>query len=133
MSLNDRQPLSIWQSATIGICLALLGCGNNSMTIWSTESKSPNGDWTAEALTLQSSGFGAGAIGTGVYLKKTGSSNAPIHVIGFSNEYAYPAGRTAVKLIWVTNSHLDIIYNQNSKLNFKIAKAGNIEITTHRE
>lgn|SRR6185312_3013889 len=132
MRLSDRLLSSIVLSVAICISVVLWGCGGNSVTLWSTESKSPRGDWIAQASTLQSSGLGTAAVGTGVYLKRTGSSNPPIQVLGFSNDSAYPVGSTAVNLTWVTDSHLDVTYNKDAKLNFKITKLGNVEITAHQ-
>lgn len=86
----------------------------------------------AQASTLQSSGLGTAAVGTGVYLKRIRSSNAPVQVLGFSNGSAYPVGSTAVKLAWVTDTHLDVAYNQDAKLNFKVAKVDGVEITAHQ-
>lgn len=132
MRLSDRLLPLIGPTVAIGICIMLSGCGGNSVNLWSTESKSPHGDWVAQAHTLQSSGFGTAAVGTGVYLKRTGSPRTLIQVLGFSNGSAYPVGVTSVKLAWITNSHLDVTYNQDAKLNFQVTKASGVEITAHQ-
>lgn len=113
-------------------CTLLSGCGGNDATIWSAESKSPNGDWVARAQTLQSSGFGTSAVATGVYLDKAADSMSTIQVLGFSNNAAYPLGVTSVKMTWITDSHLDVTYNAGATLNFKLIKTDDVEITVHQ-
>lgn len=132
MGPSNRFLPSIAPSVAIGMLFILSSCGGNSVTLWSVEAKSPRGDWIAQASTLQSSGLGAAAVGTGVYLKKIGGLHPSIQVLGFSNYSAYPAGSTSVKLIWMNNSHLDVIYNQNAKLNFQEAKVDGVEVTVHQ-
>lgn len=132
MGLSNRLLLSVWPSAAIAICFILSSCDGNSVTLWSTESKSPCGDWIAQASTLQSSGFGAAAVGTGVYLRKTGELHTPIQVLGFSNYSAYPVGSTSVRLTWMNDSHLDVIYNKNAKLNFQEIKVNGVEVTVRQ-
>lgn len=99
--------------------------------LWSTESKSPRGDWVAQAYTLQSSGFGTAAVGTGVYLRRTNGPHKSIQVLGFSNKYAYPIGITAVTLAWETDSSLDVTYNDDAKLNLIVTNVDNVKITAH--
>jgi hypothetical protein len=113
----------------IGLCIVLSSCGGNSETIWSAEAKSPNGKWLAQASTLQSSGFGTADVETGVYLKWVAGAHPPTMILGFSDNSAYPSGATNVKMRWITNSHLDVMYGAGATLNFQAIKAGGIEIT----
>jgi hypothetical protein len=57
-----------------GIFVLVVGCKSGSEAIWSAESKSPDGQWIANARTIAQSGFGTGYIGTKVFLNWTHSS-----------------------------------------------------------
>lgn len=117
---------------TIGVCVLLVGCGSTSI-VWSMESKSPDGTLIAQARTSASGGFGTAAPPvTFVYLKLARSSWSPLQILSFENPTAYPVGVTAVKMRWVTNSHLDVTYSKPAKLVFQAVKAGRVQITTHQ-
>ena len=132
MKPNNRLLRSIGSGMAIGLCAVLSGCGGNAVPLWSAESTSPNGDWVAQAYTLQSSGFGTAAVGTGVYLKRTQDSHESIQVLGFSNDSAYPVGVTSVKLKWVDDSHLDVTYGRAAKLNFQAVMTSDVKVTEHQ-
>ena len=115
------------------LCFTLYGCGGgNSVIIWSATSKSPDGQWIAEAHTAQSSGLGTAAVATGVYIKQAVAHSEKIQILGFSNASAYPIGVTSVKMRWMTNSHLDVTYGKGAQLSFQVIKAYGLEFTAHQ-
>lgn len=118
--------------AIIGLC-TLLSCCHGTSTVWSVESKSPNGIFLAEARTATVGGFGtAAAPVTSVYLKFSKASWPPFLILAFANPTARPIGVTAVKLKWVTNSHLDVAYSKPATLTFQAVQAAGVKITVHQ-
>lgn len=120
-------------SASLLACVALASCSSDIADIWSAKVPSPDGSRVAHAYTLQSSGMGTASVGTGVYIERPGSSTPSTQVAGFSNESAYPAGVTAVKMTWVGNSQLEVTYARGAELNFKATQAEGVEIAVHKD
>jgi hypothetical protein len=104
------------------------GC-KDSAVIYSEEAKSPDGRWLASVSTEQYGGPGTAHLETTVYLKWVLSSTPPIEILSFSNNSAYPAGATKVKMNWVTPSHLNVVYNRNATLDFQAVKCADVSIS----
>jgi hypothetical protein len=111
----------------VAVCAFLSGC-NGSETIWSAESRSPDGKMLASARTIARSGFGTGAIDTEVYLKWSRSS-PPVLVLGFSYESEFPVGITAVEMKWLTPTHLEVAYKGHATLGFQAVKCSGVDIS----
>jgi hypothetical protein len=110
----------------VGVCTLLSGC-QDSATIWSAESPSPNGYWLASAKTEQFGGPGTAGVYTTVYLKQ--GSHSPVQILTFSNESAYPSGITSVGMNWVSASHLEVTYKGHADLQFQVVKFAGVDVS----
>jgi hypothetical protein len=96
----------------------------------SVEARSPDRYWLASARTTRS--FGAGTPGeeTNVYLERIDDSRPPERVLGFSHDAtASRSGTINPALKWVTPSHLEVAYDGHAKLDFQVAKYGDVDIS----
>ena len=67
------------------------GCSNkDTLTVWRTETLSPDGLWVAIADTVQNGGFGSAKIDTSVYLRGAKDKRPPVRVLGFSCDGPVP-------------------------------------------
>jgi hypothetical protein len=110
-----------------GVCVLTFGCGIACAVIWSAESRSPNGHYLASASTEQCSGPGNAFVGTTVYLKQ--DSQAPVQILGLTNESAYPSGTTTVGMNWLTTSHLELTYKGHATIDVQVVKCAGIDIS----
>ena len=110
------------------VCLAVVACQDKA-TIWSAESVSPDGIWRAEAHTDQYGGPGTARVQTNVLLKRTNTTGASIEILEFENESATPPGITAVKMEWITPSHLEVSFGKQAHLYFQVVKSAGIDIS----
>jgi hypothetical protein len=120
-----------WQAIIVS-CVLLAGCDSDQATIWSAIAASPNGVLIASAHTTQISGPGTAFVGTTVSLG-VAKDTKPLVILGFANESAYPAGVTAVKLHWLSNTELDVTYNSGATISFQAIKAYGVAITAHQK
>ncbi len=118
-----------WQVIIVS-CVLLAGCGSDQATIWSAKAASPSGLLIASAHTTQISGPGTAWVGTKVYL---GRGADPLLILSFANGSAYPAGNTAVKLHWLSNSQLDVTYKPGATIEFQAIKAFGVAISVHEQ
>lgn len=120
----------------VALFVQLSGCSLSSLdsaTVWSAKSKSPDGKIVASAETIEIGGFGtAGPPATFVHLKYARVPGAGDLILGFGNPTARPVGVTAVKMKWVTNTHLDVTYTKPANLGFQAIKADGVQITVHQ-
>lgn len=112
--------------------MVLAGCSKGTDIIWSSKEISPDGVWIATAKTSQNAGPGTASVSTEVDLTSAHSAYPPFIILGFTNTTAYPVGVTAVKMKWITNSHLDVIYNSDAVLEFQAIKASGVTITARQ-
>ena len=114
---------------TIGLCVLVLSCHREGDTIWSAETPSPDGSWSASARTVENGGFGTGSIQTFVYLKRTSGSTSPETILSFFHD-ASRGGRTIhLTMNWETPSHLVVTYDGHANLGFQVVKYGDIAIS----
>jgi hypothetical protein len=113
----------------LGSCILVFGCRDEGTTIWSQGVRSPDGHWLATAATKQWSGPGNAYVATIVYLEGIDGSQPPAEVLGFSNDSAYPAGITNVKMEWITPNHLNVTYGGHATLDFQAIKCAGIDIS----
>lgn len=116
----------------IGSCIQLTGCQEDAATIWSADAKSPDGRWVAEARTVQYGGMGTAGVQTVVFLKRTSESSSQIQILGLSNDSAYPAGATQVKMSWLNTHRLNVSYGQNANINFQAIQCADIGLSLSR-
>jgi hypothetical protein len=109
---------------TLSVCALLSGC-KNATTVWSTEVRSPDGQWCAIARTDQYSGPGNAALLTTVYLKATKGPQDPIEVLLFMQD----AKSIDLKMNWPTSSHLEVTYKQPAVIDFQAIKCAGIDIS----
>jgi hypothetical protein len=119
-------------TSMLALSIALTGCNDEPVAIWSLTSKSPDGVWIAGARTDQWSGPGIASVATYVELRWTPNlQREPISILVMSNESAYPLGVTAVKMNWISSTHLDITYPASAKVEFQAVIASGLSITAH--
>jgi hypothetical protein len=110
----------------ISACALLFGC-SNAVTIWSTESRSPDGQWRAIARTDQYSGPGNAALLTTVYLKAAkGRKDETQVLLLMQNERSI-----GLKMNWSSPSHLEVTYKQPAEVEFQAIKCAGIDISVH--
>ena len=110
--------------------MALILCGLASgcrdvATIWSAESRSPDGLWVAVARTDQYGGPGTAGILSTVFLKPTTGRQEKIEVLQLSQNVT----TIDLTLNWLTPSLLEIAYKQPASVDFQAIKCGGIDIT----
>lgn len=106
----------------------IIGCKSGSETLWSAESKSPDGQRLASARTIAQSGFGTGYIGTAVYLNWTAGSQPPVQILNLSYEHEVPQGITDVEMKWLSPTRLEVTYKGNPSVVFQAVKCGGVDI-----
>ena len=109
---------------TVSVCGLLAAC-SNAVTIWSTEVRSPDGQWRAIARTDQYSGPGNAALLTTVYLKATKGRKDEIQVLLFMQN----AKSIDLKMNWPSLSHLEVTYKQPAEIDFQAIKCAGIDIS----
>jgi hypothetical protein len=115
----------------IGVCFLGSGCRNGQMT-WSTEVRSPDGNWLASARTVENGGFGTGATQTIVDLKRIKDSKPPETVLAFlhdASSASQPGATIHLTMKWDAPSHLDVTYDGHASLDFQVVKYGGIDIS----
>jgi hypothetical protein len=119
---NDH--MGLWVTMVL-LCSFIAGCKDVG-TIWSTESRSPDGQWVALARTDQYGGPGTAGILSTVYLKSVKGPQDRIKVLLLSTQEATSLN---VELNWLTPSHLEIAYRQPASIDFQAIKCAAIEIS----
>lgn len=109
-----------------GLCLFLAAC-DDSKTVWSAESRSPDGYWQASAQTKQYGGPGTAGVITSVYLARTNSSDDPIKVLEFSQETQL--GTIDLQMHWLTKTHLEVTYKGHPTTDFQAIKCADVAIS----
>lgn len=110
--------------ASVLLCALISGC-RDAETIWSTESRSPDGRWVAAAHTDQYGGPGAAGIQSTVSLRQVKGRQDKIEVLQLSQD----ATSVDLKLNWLTPSHLEVTYKQPASIDFQAIKCGGIDVS----
>jgi hypothetical protein len=116
------------RSAIIALtCLSLSACKNSDPIIWSTESRSPDGNWIARARTIEHSGFGTDGVETIVDIEQVHISNEREEILAFANDGA----AMGLTMKWGASSHLEVTYRDDEKmLYYEVVKCcGGVEIS----
>jgi hypothetical protein len=111
------------------VILLLIGCGAAVDTVWSVEVPSPDHQWTASARTDRTSGPGNADLSTGVYLKRSGSSNPRATILLFQNKPSTSKQAITLTVVWLTPSHLQVTFNRVPEFYAQTIKYAGIEIT----
>jgi hypothetical protein len=112
-----------------GITILASACGLATETIWSIEVPSPDGQWIASGRTDQTSGPGNADLSTGVYLRRSKDSGRGENVLIFENEPASSKLTITLKLVWLTPSHLEVIFNRIPDFESQTVKYAGIDIS----
>ena len=107
--------------------LILASCEKNPVTIASSDVRSPDGQWIATAHTDQYSGPGNAGLYVFVSLYRTAGLKDTMHVLSLDvGEQSPPI---AVRMVWLSNSHLEIQYREPATIEFQVIKGAGIEIS----
>jgi hypothetical protein len=112
-------------------CLSTVGCHKGVETIWTTQIRSPDGQWIANARTDQSSGFGTDGAITAVYLTPYNGSRPPVRILSLSQNQNAQTSLIDLKMTWKDSTHLDVTYKEHPNLDFQAVKYAGIEISIH--
>jgi hypothetical protein len=117
-------------AAVISACVLAFGCPEVA-TIWSAQSRSPDGLWLASAHTKQHGGPGTAGVETIVHLKRTNVSETPQAILTFLHDpsLASQSGETInLNMKWVTPKRLEATYTGHADLELQVVKYGGIDI-----
>ena len=98
-------------------------------TIWSVQSKSPDGQWLSSAKTEQHSGPGNASLQTLVYIEPTNRSASPEVVLTLSPTSESRSDMNDLEMKWLTPTHLEIGYDRDLNVDFEVARAFGIDVT----
>jgi hypothetical protein len=110
------------------VCLLAFGC-RDVRTIWSAQSKSPDGKWLASAKIEQHGGPGNAGVQTLVYIEPTDRSASPELVLALSPNPGSDLESSNLGMQWLTPAHLEISYGRNLIVDFKVVSVFGIDIT----
>jgi hypothetical protein len=109
----------------------LEGC-QDVATVWSAQSRSPDGFWLARAHTEQHSGPGTAGVETIVDLKRINVPKPPEIVLTFLHDpsLASQTGETInLQMKWTTPTLLEVTYNGHAHVGLKVVKYEGIDIS----
>jgi hypothetical protein len=105
-------------------------CGPPEDITWSSEVISPDGTWTATALTYGISGPGNNYLGTAVYLKRSGTRGRGYEVLGYPEDTSmWARGEAPLTVSWPDRQNLKITSTHVPNLDLQVSKFGNIHIS----
>jgi hypothetical protein len=107
--------------------LVLASCETNPEVIASTNVSSPDGEWIATAHTDQYSGPGNAGLYEIVSLRRTAGIRDTTQILLLDvGERAPPF---AIKMVWLTSTHLEIQYSEPATVDFQVVKNAGIDIS----
>jgi hypothetical protein len=117
-------------TVVLGIAGLSSSCGTSTEITWSSQAVSPDGNWTATAMTEGTSGPGNNYLGTTVYLKRTNARSRGYEVLGYPEDTStWARGKAVLALRWRDRSTLQITFKQIPKLQLQVCKYGDIDIS----
>lgn len=119
-------------SVTLLTALAGLSssCGSSTDITWRSDVASPDGKWTATAMTEGVSGPGNAYLGTTVFLKRTDTKGRGLEVLGYQEDGStWARGRAPLILSWTDRQTLKITFKRLPKLDLQVCKWGDIDIS----
>ncbi len=108
----------------LGLCLFAAACEDASV-IWKAQEKSADGHWIASAELKQFGGPGLDGLVTTVFLARP-DDREPMEILLFSPELT-DMGK--VKMHWLTNTHLEVTYHGNTRIDFQAIKCAGVDIS----
>ncbi len=113
---------------TAAICILTSGCGGHS--IWSAESKSPDGQVLAKAHAVATSGRLSilSSTETKVYLKWATGSRTETSVLELADASDATVD-TQVGMVWLTPTHLELTFTGNQTIVFQAIRWFGIDIS----
>lgn len=115
--------------AMLAICALASGC-QDTRTIWSSEVRSPGGDWLASASTVAHYGPGTAGAVSSIYLKRTNNSSRPTEILEFFHHERSPSSKINLTMKWETPTHLAVTYDgRAASLEFQAIKCGGVDIS----
>lgn len=111
------------------ICLSICGC-KNPQSVWTAESKSPDGKMVVTAQAFANGGFGvSGSPATFVYLNWATGSQKPKEILELSNESDTPEGES-VGITWISPTRLELTYRKGKQeIDFQAVKFLDVDIS----
>lgn len=126
---SSRSATRQWLSALVLVMTCLtVGCSGGE-TVWLTEVKSPDGQWTAVGRTDRYSGPGNAAVMTGVYLQRGQGDKRDEPVLRFSDDQSPADARLVPVIEWLTPTHLQISLSRHADFDLQVVKYAGIEIS----
>lgn len=107
--------------------LVFASCDKNPVVIASSDVRSPDGEWLATALTDQYSGPGNAGLYEIVSLHRTAGLKDTTQVLLL--DVGGKAPPIAIKMVWLTNSHLEIEYQEPAKVEFQVVRSAGVDIS----
>jgi hypothetical protein len=114
---------------TFGFCIVMSGC-RSSETIWSAESKSPDGQMIASARAVaRNKGLSIiSGVDTSVSLSWATGSKHPTSIFELADASDAPID-TKVEMNWLTPTHLQLTYRGNQSIVFQAVKFAGVDIS----
>ena len=116
-------------SLVLVFCASVLGC-RNSMTIWSSESMSPDSKWIATAKSVEHRGPGNNDLETMVALKRADNTGESTEVLGFFHDPNLVTNSIDLRMKWLDPSHLEVSYSNHPRVYYRLPRVVDVEITT---
>lgn len=109
--------------------LLLLSACEPPKTVWSAESRSPDGTFIATARADETNGIGVGDPGTSVYLNWTEGSQPPTIILAL---FPPQRGFTKVGMNWLNPRHLELTYSGDVTADFRAVLCHGVEISVRQ-
>jgi hypothetical protein len=93
-----------------------------------TESKSPDGKWIADAITMQDTGAGQLGFHTTVYLKSLSDPKTQAPVLKFPNEIIKEKGKIAIAFRW-SDGNLEVLLSRTPPFETQVTRYAGMNIT----
>jgi hypothetical protein len=113
----------------LGACVSMSSC-SNSETIWSAESRSPDGAVIASArAVLMNKGLSIiSVVDTSVYLNWSTGRKHPMLILELADASDAPVD-THVEMRWLAPTHLELTYKGNQSIVFQAVKWASVDIS----
>jgi hypothetical protein len=113
----------------VGACFLISGC-RSAQTIWSAESRSPDGKVVASARAIaRNQGLSIiSGTDTDVYLKWASGSRGDTSILQLADATDDPVN-TRVEMNWLSPTHLELSFKGNQTIEFQAVKWAGIDIS----
>jgi hypothetical protein len=111
------------------VCISIPGCDIAHETTWSSDSRSPDGNWQAFARTVRTSGPGNADVTTTVYLNWLKGAHPRGEILELDHDGQGSQTGIDLKMEWTKPSLLVVTYNGHATVNFQAVKMAGIDIS----